>query len=90
MKHYRLHLMIGVLVALALAACQSSAPAPTNAPGSEGDLETKGFVESGDGRLRVIGKGQLLVSLRIMNNPPAAPVGWELVAPAFDITAQDR
>jgi hypothetical protein len=88
-----------LLIALALVACQSSAPAQTApstiaqgapATATEGDLETKGFVESADGRLRVIGKSQLLVSLKTMRDVPAAPTGWEFVAPAFDVTAQDR
>ncbi len=92
----RLFAFASLLIALALVACQSSAPAPSTAAqgapaaSSEGDLETKGFVESADGRLRVIGKSQLFVSLKSMRDAPAAPAGWEFVAPAFDVTAQDR
>ncbi|MEW5718923.1 MAG: hypothetical protein AB1817_09880 [Chloroflexota bacterium] len=99
MKHIHLFAFACLLIALALVACQSSAPAQTapstvaqGAPtaSSEGDLETKGFVESADGRLRVSGKSQLFVSLKMMRDAPAAPAGWEFVAPAFDVTAQDR
>lgn len=77
-----------VLLGLALSACGGTlAPAATT---GEGDLEAKGFVESADGKLRVSGRAPLFVSLKMLTAPPALPAGWELVAPAFDVTAQDR
>lgn len=82
-----------LLFALALVGCQGNAPAPTTAlvaSVGEGDLEAKGFVESADGKLRVIGKSQLAISLKSMSNPPATPAGWEMIGPVFDVTAQDR
>jgi len=73
------------------------APEPTatlvvsqpNIPG-EGDLESKGFVDSGDSKLRVIGKLPMLVTLKNIATPPAAPSGWEFLGPVFDVTAQDK
>jgi hypothetical protein len=73
------------------------APEPTatlvvaqpNIPG-EGDLESRGFVDSGDGKLRVIGKLPMLVTLKSIASPPAAPGGWEFLGPVFDVTAQDK
>jgi len=53
-------------------------------------LSVRGFVDSTDGVLRVSGKGGLLLSLIRQTNPSAAPAGWELVAPVFDVTARDR
>ena len=38
----------------------------------------------------MIGKSPLFVSLKTLRDAPAAPAGWEFVAPAFDVTAQDR
>lgn len=75
-----------VCLMFALVGCQSNAPTPS----SEGDLEAKGIIESADGRMSVIGKSPLLVSLKNMTNPPVAPTGWEFVTPVFDVTAQDR
>ena len=63
--------------------------AQPNIPG-EGDLESKGFVDSGDGKLRVIGKLPMLVTLKSIASPPAAPGGWEFIGPVFDVTAQDK
>ncbi|MBI5034020.1 MAG: hypothetical protein HZB51_26155 [Chloroflexi bacterium] len=77
-------LMVFLLVTLV--ACQNSSPAAS----SEGDLEAKGIIASADGRMTVSGKSPLLVSLKNMSNPAAAPTGWEFVAPVFDVTAQDR
>jgi len=57
---------------------------------TEDELVSKGFLDSPDGLLRVSGKSQLKFSLKNMNNPPAAPVGWEIVGPVYDITARDR
>lgn len=73
------------------------APEPTatlvvsqpNIPG-EGDLESKGFVDSGDSKLRVIGKLPMLVTLKNIATPPTAPSGWEFLGPVFDVTAQDK
>ncbi len=90
MQNYKWIPLVCTLLAFALAACQGNASVPASPSTNEGDLETKGFVESADGKLRVIGKGQLLVSLKSIANPPAAPAGWELVGPVFDVTAQDR
>jgi len=87
MKHYHLLALVCLLASLALVACQGSAPAVLE---GEGDLEAKGIVDSADGRMSVIGKSQLLVSLKSMNNAPVAPAGWEFVGPVFDVTAQDR
>jgi hypothetical protein len=56
----------------------------------EGDLESKGFIDSIDGKLRVSGKLPMLVSLKNITTPPAAPGGWEFLGPVFDVTAQDR
>lgn len=56
----------------------------------EGDLELKGFVDSFDGKLRVSGKLPMLVSLKNIATPPAAPSGWEFLGPVFDVTAQDK
>ena len=63
--------------------------AQPNIPG-EGDLESRGFVDSGDGKLRVIGKLPMLVTLKSIASPPAAPGGWEFIGPVFDVTAQDK
>ena len=93
MKKYYSFAIVCLIVALAVVGCQSSAPAPTSAPASqtgEGDLEANGSVTSADGKFSVIGKSQLLVALKDMTNPPAAPAGWEFVGPVFDVTAQDR
>jgi|GEM_PF-1515602 len=72
------------------------APVPTatlvvaqNIPG-EGDLESRGFIDSGDGKLRVIGNLSMLVTLKSIASPPTAPGGWEFIGPVFDVTAQDR
>ena len=56
----------------------------------EGDLESKGFLDSIDGKLRVIGKLPMLVSLKAIATPPSAPSGWEFIGPVFDVTAQDK
>jgi hypothetical protein len=56
----------------------------------EGDLELKGFVDSFDGKLRVSGKLPMLVSLKSITTPPAAPSGWEFLGPVYDVTAQDK
>ena len=56
----------------------------------EGDLESKGFLDSIDGKLRVIGKLPMLVSLKAIATPPNAPGGWEFIGPVFDVTAQDK
>jgi hypothetical protein len=56
----------------------------------EGDLESKGFIDSLDGKLRVIGKLPMLVTLKNIASPPAAPGGWEFIGPVFDVTAQDK
>jgi hypothetical protein len=89
-------ILAGVLcAALALSGCISaSAPAfrhdgDPSADVVGADLATHGFVDSADGNLRVSGKGGLRLSLARQANPPAAPAGWELVGPVFDISAQD-
>ncbi|MGB8646210.1 MAG: hypothetical protein WCF84_13310 [Anaerolineae bacterium] len=67
-----------------------TAPALTVPAPGEGDLALKGFLESADGQLRVVGNSPLFLSLKSMSNPPAAPGGWEFVGPVFDVIAQDR
>ncbi|MCL4487790.1 MAG: hypothetical protein M1570_06625, partial [Chloroflexi bacterium] len=90
-----------LIVALLIAGCQNSAPAvsapslrqspaASAAPASEGDLESTDMVQSSDGRMSVLGKTALFVSLKAMSAPPSAPSGWEFVGPVFDVIAQDR
>jgi hypothetical protein len=58
--------------------------------GEEVDLDARGMVESGDGRLRVTGRGNLLLTLREITGAPQPPAGWLLLTPVFDVTARDR
>lgn len=67
---------------------QASPQASQTAEGT--DLMARGYVDSGDGKLRVSGKSPLTVTITEVRTPPPAPEGWELVTPVFDITACDR
>ncbi len=93
-----LHILVGLIILAWLVSCQMPAPSaltraaqatPTTASEMT-DLAANGYVDSADGRLRVAGQTSLLMSLKALANPPAAPAGWELVGPAFEVTAQDR
>jgi hypothetical protein len=57
---------------------------------SDADLESKGFIDSGDNKLRVIGKLPIVLNLKALVVPPTAPAGWEFIGPVFDITAQGK
>ncbi len=85
-------IVLVLALVMALSGC-TRAPAPAARPTADvigADLDVRGFVDSADGALRVSGKGGLLLSLARQAVPPAAPAGWELVGPVFDVTAQDR
>jgi hypothetical protein len=84
-----------MVVLLASVSCTTpAAPAqPAVSPVAdsiEGDLSSRGFVESRDGRLQVSGRTSLLVGIAAMGSAPAAPPGWILLSPVFNIAARDR
>lgn len=78
------------LITPTVAAPEPTATLVVQANTGEGDLESKGFIDSIDGKLRVIGKLPMLVTLKSIATPPAAPGGWEFMGPVFDVTAQDK
>jgi hypothetical protein len=80
-------LIFMTIAMMMLVACANATPPPAQ---SEFDLGARGFAASPDGRLRVMGNAPVLVALKQMTNPPAAPSGWELIGPVFDITARDQ
>lgn len=56
---------------------------------TDSDLSSKGFVDSSDNKLRISGKSPLLVSIKGVEKTPAAPAGWELLTPIYEISATD-
>jgi hypothetical protein len=83
---------LGAALVSTLAGCTGvpASPAPAVlADNITGNLAQADHLDSTDGFLRVSGRTGLILSMRPMAAPPAAPEGWAFTGPVFDITAQD-